>query len=72
MYVIAACGFSLSLFLLYLPMLNWHDLRMREYRHIIIVINFTQQIIKLMKTQVNNLNSSSFPNIIIPKLFGNS
>ena len=51
-------------------MLNWHDLRMREYRHIIIVINFAQQIIKLMKTQVNNLKSSSFPVIIIPKLFG--
>ena len=30
------------------------------------------RIIKSMKTQVNNLKSSSFPKNISPKLFGNS
>ena len=30
------------------------------------------RIIKSIKTQVNNLKSSSFPSIISPKLFGNS
>ena len=33
------CGISLSLFLSYLPTINWHNLRMREYRFSITPIN---------------------------------